>query len=47
MYYAFTFIKLHGSVVEAQLSNQKVTSFNPGRWKAILKIASPGFELLT
>ena len=48
MYYAFTFIKLHGSVVEAQLCNFKVMSSNPGWWKAILKIVpSMGFELMT
>ena len=41
-------MKLHGSVVEAQLCNFKVMSSNPGWWKAILKIVpSMGFELMT
>ena len=41
------FVKARGSVVEAPLCNQEVMSSNPGMWKAILKIVSPGFELLT
>ena len=48
VYKGQSLMKLHGSVVEAQLCNFKVMSSNPGWWKAILKIVpSMRFELMT